>query len=152
MVLPAHTALCNHCGSRSGLLKLHWVTPHSSHHGNVCSEITPISAQCELTHGAGAWVHAGDVLPPLTRSERNSLLYLIPLCQCSRSGIHCLLTTSIQCTHCAAWEGIKIYCSSQANIFKIQGRARKDFWGSWSDCPAAFCWADAAAAGGPAAL
>lgn len=70
------------------------------------------------------------IFPSSSCNEMSSLPYLIPLHECSCSGIHCLLMLSIQCTHCAsssAWEGIKIHCSSQTNIFKIKPCARKDF-------------------------
>lgn len=75
------------------------------------------------------------IFPSSSCSERSSLPYLIPLHECSCSGIHCLLMLSIQCTHCAsssAWKGIKIFCSSQTNIFKMKPCARKDFRNSRS--------------------
>lgn len=59
--------------------------------------------------------------PCSSRGERNSRPYLTRPHECPRSGIHCLLTLGIQCTLCtSAREGIKIYCSSQPNIFKIE--------------------------------
>lgn len=102
----------------------------------ICSKITLASAWCESTYGIRAWISAADVLlPSSSRSERSSLPYLIPLHECLRSGIHCLFMLSIQCTHCtssSAREGIKIFCSSQPNIFKNEWCARKDFWNSRS--------------------
>lgn len=118
--------------------------PHVSHHRQsqdkyllwntpVCSNIhTPmpyVNSHC-------AWMYVENVLSPSSSwSERNSPPYLTPRHECPCSDIHCLLMLSIQCTHCTAspaGEGIKIYCSSQPNIFKIEWCARKDFWNSRS--------------------
>lgn len=103
---------------------------------SICSGITPANEWCDFTYGVVAWVYAEDVFfPSSSCSERSSLPYLIPLHECWCSGIHCLFMLSIQCTHCAsssAWEGKKIYCSSQTNIFKMKPCARKDFRNSRS--------------------
>ena len=147
MMLPPRAVYCrtSHYGRSLWLLHFRWITPEMNclvcpitgrAKKSICSEITLASARCEFTYGIGAWVYVEDVLSPSSSwSERNSLPYLIPLHECPCLGIHCLLMLSIQCTHCtssSAREGIKIYCSSQPNIFKIEWCARKDFWNSRS--------------------
>lgn len=103
---------------------------------SICSGITPANEWCDFTSGVVAWgICRRCIFSSSSCSESSSLPYLIALHEHSCSGIHCLLTLSIQCTHCAsssAWEGIKIYCSSQTNIFKIKRCARKDFKNSRS--------------------
>lgn len=146
MVLPPHALYCrtSHYGSSLWLLRFPWITPEMNclvcpitgrARKCICSEITLASAQCEFTYEIRAWAYVENVLSPSSSwSERNLLPYLIPLSECPCSGIHCLLILSIQCTHCtsSAWEGIKIYCSRQPNIFKIEWCARKDFWSTRS--------------------
>lgn len=147
MVSPAHAPhrVTGHCGRGLRLLFFPWIPPESSRlvcpttgraGRSICSELTRASARCKFPYGIWAWRYVADGLfPSSSWSERSSLPYLIPPRECPCSGIHCLLMLSIQCTHCtpsSAWEGIKIYCSTQPNIFKIQWCARKDFWNSRS--------------------